>query len=75
MLYSDYLGFREERELLTKNLPGAILVCLILFSFIAVGLYLGIELNWPAYFKGLGIIAVIALIVSAIINSVPAGRD
>lgn len=61
--------------MLRKNLPGAIFVCLILFSFIAVGLYLGISLNWHAYFKGLAIIAVIAFIVSAIINSVPAGRD
>jgi len=61
--------------LLRKNLPGGILICLILFSFIAVGLYLGISLNWPAYFKGLAIVAVIAFIISAIINSVPAGRD
>lgn len=61
--------------MLRKNLPGAILVCLILFGFISVGLYLGISLEWPRYFKGLAIVAVIAFIVSAIINSVPAGKD
>ncbi len=61
--------------MLRKNLPGAILVCLILFSFIAVGLYLGISLNWHAYFKGFAIVAVIAFVISAIINSVPAGKN
>lgn len=61
--------------MLRKNLLGAILVCIVLFAFIAVGLYLGISLNWPAYFKAAAIVAVIAFIISAIINTVPTGSD
>lgn len=57
--------------MLTKNIPGAILIILIVFSFVGVGLYLGIKLNWQAYFKILSIVAVVAFIVSAIINTVP----
>lgn len=57
--------------MLRKNIPGAILIILIVFSFVGVGLYLGIKLNWQAYFKILSIVAVIAFIVSAIINTVP----
>lgn len=57
--------------MLTKNIPGAILIILVVFTFIGVGLYLGIKLNWQAYFKILSIVAVIAFIVSAIINTVP----
>jgi len=64
---------QEENFVLRKNLPGAILVCIILFGFIGVGLYLGISINWHAYFKAAAIIAVIAFIVSAIINTVPTG--
>ena len=33
--------------------------------------YLGLKLNWQAYFKILSIVAVIAFIISAIINTVP----
>ena len=57
--------------MLRKNILGAILIILIVFSFVGVGLYLGIKLNWQAYFKILSIVAVIAFIVSAIINTVP----
>lgn len=61
--------------MLKKNIPGAILVCLILFTFVGVGFYLGISLNWDAYFKYLAVVAVIALIISAIINTVPSGNS
>ncbi len=61
--------------MLRKNIPGGILICLILFSFVGLGLYLGISVNWQAYFKVLAIVAVIAFVVSAIINTVPAGKD
>jgi len=61
--------------MLRKNVPGAILILLIVFSFVGVGLYLGIKLNWQAYFKILSIVAVIALIVSAIINTVPSADN
>lgn len=61
--------------MLRKNIPGGILICLIVFSFVGVGLYLGISINWQAYFKVLGVVAIIALIISAIINTVPNGKD
>jgi hypothetical protein len=60
---------------LKKNIPGAILICLILFTFVGIGLYLGISINWDPYFKYLAIIAVIALIISAIINTVPSSNS
>ncbi|MEQ9617937.1 MAG: hypothetical protein RIG61_02045 [Deltaproteobacteria bacterium] len=61
--------------MLRKNIPGAVLIVLVVLSFVGVGLYLGISLNWPAYFKVLAIVAVIALIISAIINTVPSGKN
>jgi ABC-type siderophore export system fused ATPase/permease subunit len=61
--------------MLRKNIPGAILIILIVFSFIGVGLHLGIKLNWQAYFKILSIVAVIAFIISAIINTVPSANN
>jgi len=62
--------------MLRKNLPGAIFVCLILFSFIGVGFYLGISMDWSRFFKYLAVVAVVAFIVSAIISTVPsAGKD
>ena len=74
-LYTCDRTGQEENFVLRKNLPGAILVCIVLFAFIAIGLYLGISINWHAYFKAAAIIAVIAFIVSAIINTVPTGND
>ncbi len=61
--------------MLKKNIPGAILICLILFTFVGIGLYLGISINWDPYFKYLAIVAVIALIISAIINTVPSSNS
>ncbi len=61
--------------MLKKNIPGAIVVCLILFTFVGIGFYLGISLDWERYFKILGIVAVVAFIISAIINTVPSGNS
>ncbi len=61
--------------MLKKNIPGAIVVCLILFAFVGVGLYLGISINWDKYYKILAIVAVIAFIISAIINTVPSSNS
>ena len=61
--------------MLKKNIAGAIFICLILFSFVGIGLYLGISINWDAYFKILAVVAVIAFIISAIINTVPSGNS
>ena len=60
--------------MLKKNIAGAILILLIVFTFVGIGLHLGIKLNWQAYFKILSIVAVIAFIVSAIINTVPSAE-
>jgi len=60
---------------LKKNIPGAILVCLILFAFVGTGFYLGISLNWDAYFKYLAVVAVVAVVISAIINTVPSSNS
>ena len=61
--------------MLKKSILGAIFICLILFVFVGIGLYLGISINWDAYFKILAIVAVIAFIISAIINTVPSGNS
>ena len=61
--------------MLRKNIIGGILICIILFSFVGVGLYLGVSLTWQAYFKILAIVALVAIVVSTIINTVPAGSD
>ena len=60
--------------MLSKNIFGAIVIILIVFTFVGVGFYLGLNLNWQAYFKILAIVAVIAFIVSAIINTVPSAN-
>ena len=61
--------------MLNKNILGAILVCLIVFSFVGVGFYLGLSLNWASYFKILALVALVAVVVSAIINTVPASGN
>lgn len=60
--------------MLRRNIPGAIFICVILFSFIGIGISMGISLNWSAYFKYIAIVAVVAFIISAIINTVPDGN-
>jgi len=60
---------------LKKNIPGAIFICLILFTFVGIGLYLGISLDWAHYFKYLVVVAIVAVIISAIINTVPSGSS
>ncbi|GJM15475.1 MAG: hypothetical protein DHS20C13_08020 [Thermodesulfobacteriota bacterium] len=61
--------------MLKKNIPGAIFICLILFTFVGIGFYLGISLDWAQYFKYLAVVAIIAVIISAIINTVPSGSS
>jgi len=46
-----------------------------LFGFVGTGLYLGVTLDWPKYFKYLGVVAVIAFIISAIINTTPSEKS
>ncbi len=61
--------------MLSKNIPGGIIICLIVFTFVGIGLSMGIHINWPFYFKMAGVIAIIALVVSAITNTVPSGKE
>jgi len=42
---------------------------------VGIGLYLGISINWDSYFKYLAVVAVVAVIISAIINTVPSGNS
>lgn len=50
--------------MLKTNVIGSLLVCIILFSIIGYFFSLGININWYAYAKVLGIIAAIAAITS-----------
>ncbi len=61
--------------MLSKNIPGAIFICLILFTFVGIGFYLGVSISWEPYFKYLAVVAVIAFIISAIINTVPSSNS
>jgi hypothetical protein len=61
--------------MLSKNILGAILICLIVFTFVGVGFYLGLSLTWTSYFKILALVALVAVVVSAIINTVPASSN
>ena len=60
--------------MLKKNILGASIICIIVFSFVGYGLFIGITINWQAYLKILAIVAVIALCISLIVNIIPAGK-
>ena len=61
--------------MLSKNIPGAIFVCLILFTFVGIGFYLGVSIEWDPYFKYLAIVGAIAVVISAIINTIPSNSS
>ena len=61
--------------MLSKNIPGAIFICLILFTFVGIGFYLGVSIDWDPYFNYLAIVAAVALVISAIINTIPSGNS
>ena len=61
--------------MLTKNISGAIFICIILFTFVGIGFYLGISIDWNSYFKYLAIVAAIAFVISAVINTIPSGSS
>lgn len=60
--------------MLKKNIPGALIICIIVFSFVGYGLFTGITINWQVFLKILAIVAVIAFCISLIVNIIPAGK-
>jgi len=50
--------------MLKTNVVGAVIICLILFTILGYLFSIGLSLNWQFYFKVLGIVAVIAAVIS-----------
>jgi len=57
--------------MLRTNIIGSIFIILIVFGLISFAISLRISLELANYFKILGIVAVIALVVSAITHLIP----
>ena len=57
--------------MLRTNIIGAIFVIAIVLGLVAFAISLRISVEWATYFKILGIVAVIALVVSAITHLIP----
>ena len=57
--------------MLRTNIVGAIIIICLVFFLIGFGMSLKIDLNWEQYFKILGIVAGIALIISVITHIIP----
>ena len=49
--------------MLSKNIPGAILICMMLFILIAFGFSLGVSIDWSLYLTILAIVVLIATLV------------
>ncbi|MGQ0794039.1 MAG: hypothetical protein ACT4NX_08175 [Deltaproteobacteria bacterium] len=52
--------------MLKTNILGSVLICSVLFSIIAYLFSLAIDINWPMYFRIVGVVAVIALIIAVL---------
>lgn len=57
--------------MLRTNIIGSIFIILIIFGLISFAISLRISLEWANYFKVLGIVAVIALVVTVITHLIP----
>ncbi len=57
--------------MLKTNIIGSLFIVLIIFSLVAVGMMLRISIDWSSYFKFLGIVGMIAAVVSIIVHSIP----
>lgn len=57
--------------MLKTNIIGSLFIVLIIFSLVAVGMMLRISIDWSGYFKLLGIVGMIAVVVSIIVHSIP----
>ena len=57
--------------MLRTNIIGSIFIIAIIFGLVSFAISLRISLEWATYFKVLGIVAVIALVVSVITHLIP----
>ena len=57
--------------MLRTNIIGAVVVVLFVLTLVGIGISLRIDLNWNFYFKILGSVAAIALLVSLITHLIP----
>ena len=57
--------------MLKTNIPGAIIIALIVLGIIGYAFTLRLSLEWDFYFKILATVALIALVVSLITHFVP----
>ena len=57
--------------MLRTNIIGSIFIIAIIFGLVSFAISLRISLEWANYFKVLGIVAVIALVVSVITHLIP----
>lgn len=57
--------------MLKTNIPGGILIVLVVLGIIGYAFSLRLSLEWGFYFKMLGIVAVFAVLVSVITHFIP----
>lgn len=57
--------------MLKTNIPGAIVIVLVVLGIIGYAFSLRLTLEWGFYFKTLGIVAVIALLVTVVTHFIP----
>lgn len=57
--------------MLRTNIIGSIFIIAIVFGLVAFAISLRISLEWANYFKVLGVVAVIALVVTVITHLIP----
>ena len=64
---AEYFGVK----MLKTNIIGSIVIILIVFALVGIGMSLRISIEWNNYFKILGIVAIVALVVSVITHIIP----
>lgn len=57
--------------MLKTNIPGGILIVLIVLGIIGYAFSLRLSLEWNFYFKMLGLVVIIAAVVSVITHFIP----
>lgn len=59
--------------MLRTNIIGGVIIIAFVMGIIAYGISLRIELDWGFYFKILGSVGLVALIISVITHIIPSG--
>ena len=60
--------------MLRTNIVGSIVIVLIVLALVGVAFSLRISIDWNNYFKILGIVAGLALIISVITHLIPSNN-